>query len=64
MFAEPHFILEVLSAFDKNGKPLEKGTLKNGKGTIHYYDDKGNFVKSERYRMGILIRENTTKKLK
>ena len=31
-------VIEVISYFDKNGKTLDKGTLKAGKGTINEYD--------------------------
>lgn len=32
---------EILGNFDSQGRPREKGTLKNGNGTIYFYNDDG-----------------------
>jgi antitoxin component YwqK of YwqJK toxin-antitoxin module len=50
---------EVLSSFDKNGKPREKGTLKNGNGTIILYDSNGEKSGVMNIQNGVLI--STTK---
>lgn len=50
---------EVLSSFDENGKPREKGTLKNGNGTIILYDNNGKKSGVMNIQNGILI--STTK---
>lgn len=44
----------VLGNYDKNGKPREKGTLKNGNGTILLYNDDNTLRKVETYVNGEL----------
>jgi antitoxin component YwqK of YwqJK toxin-antitoxin module len=41
--------MEILSCFDGNGNPLDKGTLKNGNGTINEYDIDGTLIKQVNY---------------
>ncbi len=49
---------EILSYFDIKGKPLEKGTLKDGTGTYYFYDDKGKRENIELYKSGKLKKKN------
>lgn len=46
---------EVLIIFDKEGNPLEKGTLKNGNGTWKKYDDEGKLSGTSTYKNGIEV---------
>ena len=45
-------LLEVISNFDPNGKAREKGSLKNGNGTLIMYDDDGNQMEAKEYLNG------------
>lgn len=45
-------VVEVVSYFDANGKPLNKGTLKNGNGTLNEYDANGKLISSLEYNYG------------
>lgn len=42
-------LIEVLACYDGNGHPLDKGTFKNGNGTVKLYDIKGNLLEVENY---------------
>ena len=42
----------VLSNYDSNGNPVEKGTLINGNGSRYIYDEEGNLRKIIEYRNG------------
>jgi Uncharacterized protein conserved in bacteria len=50
----------VLNNFDKNGNSMEKGSLKNGNGSLFIYNEEGKLEFIENYLNGILI--NTEKK--
>ncbi len=41
--------MEILSCFDGKGNSLDKGTLKNGNGTINEYDIDGTLIKQVNY---------------
>jgi antitoxin component YwqK of YwqJK toxin-antitoxin module len=45
---------EVLSNFNKQGAALEKGTLKDGNGTLNLYDENAVLNKIEYYENGLL----------
>lgn len=53
-FDEDGYILNVLKYFDVKGKKLEVGTLKNGTGTIKYYDKNNKVIKIEDFIEGDL----------
>lgn len=46
---------EVKSNFDKNGKPLDKGTLKNGTGSMKLYNEEGQLTETITYENGVEI---------
>jgi antitoxin component YwqK of YwqJK toxin-antitoxin module len=48
--------MEVLYNNDRNGKPQEKGTLKNGNGTIIHYDENGNQTEILNFKNGVEIK--------
>ena len=48
-------LISVLSNYDKNGKPLDKGTLVNGNGTLNLYNEEGKLYLIETYKDGLLI---------
>jgi hypothetical protein len=52
----------VMSNFDINGKPQEKGTLLDGNGTRYVYDEKGVLVSIYHLEKGIEIKEEVKKK--
>lgn len=47
---------DILSNFDRNGKPKEKGSLKNGNGTVILYDENGKVTGIQEYKDGNDIR--------
>lgn len=47
--------LEVLCNYDKNGKHQEKGTLKNGDGTIIFYNEEGMLWYTSEFKNGVEI---------
>ena len=47
---------EVLTNYDVNGKLREKGTLKDGNGSLYVYDELGNLTDIEYYKNGILTK--------
>jgi len=47
-------IWEVLSNFNQQGTPMEKGTLKDGTGTLYLYDENAILLKIEYYENGRL----------
>lgn len=49
-------IWEVVSNFNEAGDPVEKGTLKDGNGTLYIYDEKGILQIIEYYNDGKLIK--------
>lgn len=50
----------VLSNFNSNGEIMEKGTLKDGEGTIYLYDENGKLEFIETYRKGKLKKTQRT----
>ena len=46
---------EVLIMFDKEGNPLNKGTLKNGNGTWNKYDEEGKLSGTSTFKNGIEV---------
>ncbi|PCJ89706.1 MAG: hypothetical protein COA57_01455 [Flavobacteriales bacterium] len=47
---------KVISNYDSNGKPMEKGTLNNGNGTRYEYDKEGELVFIQHYESGKLVK--------
>lgn len=45
---------EVRGNYDQSGKPREKGTLKNGNGTVYLYNEDGTVREIETYINGVL----------
>ncbi len=54
-------IIEVLYNYDKKGILQDKGTLKNGNGTIKYYDEDGRFIREIEFKNGLFVKEITKK---
>jgi antitoxin component YwqK of YwqJK toxin-antitoxin module len=57
-------LLNVLSIFDKNGKPLEKGDLKDGNGVVYYYDEEGNVYERTMYKDGREVKKQAIRPVK
>jgi hypothetical protein len=53
---------EILSNFDKNGNPVEKGSLKEGNGTEYNYNEEGELKMIFEYKNGRLVNEIRSKK--
>lgn len=51
--------MEIISNLDRNGNPMDKGTLKNGNGTILLYDENGKQTSIRTYKNGDLLNERT-----
>lgn len=49
-------IVEIISNFDNAGKPLDKGTLSNGNGTVFYYTELGVLSEVDYYANGKFIK--------
>lgn len=49
----------IISNFDKDGNPKDKGTLKNGNGSVKRYDENGKLIAVEHYKNGVLKTETT-----
>lgn len=47
----------ILSNFDRNGKPRDKGILKDGNGTVNFYTEEGVIYLIRNYQDGKLIAE-------
>jgi antitoxin component YwqK of YwqJK toxin-antitoxin module len=58
----PNLCWEILSNFDKNGNPVEKGSLKNGNGTEYSYSEEGVLKIIFEYKNGLLVNEILPKK--
>ncbi len=52
------FPWEVISNVDHNGKPHEKGDLKNGKGTRYIYDETGKLTLVTHYNNGRIVKND------
>lgn len=53
--------IEVLCNYDKNGLSQDKGTLKNGNGTIKYYTEKGELATEVEIKNGQIVKKNNEK---
>lgn len=49
---------EIINIYDSNGKSIEKGSLKNGNGTVYIYDADANLLKVYNFENGKFIGEN------
>lgn len=47
--------IEILTCLDGKGNKLDKGTLKNGNGTIRKYDIDGNLIKITQFKDGLAV---------
>ena len=59
LFYKNGSLMEVNSYFDKDGNKLDKGTLKNGNGTLKEYDENGKLLNTKIYENGMYIREKS-----
>ena len=50
-------LLEVFYNYTSDGKEQDKGSLKNGNGTLNYYDLMGKLISIETYKEGKLVEE-------
>lgn len=50
-------LLNITASYDKDGKELDKGTLKDGNGYINYYTKEGKVYLVVTYENGIVIKE-------
>jgi hypothetical protein len=48
--------MNILNCFDGNGKKLDKGTLKDGNGTLNVYDINGNLLEVQNFKDGKYIK--------
>ena len=46
-------LMEIINCFDNRGNTLKKGNLKNGNGTVYYYDKTGELIRTIKYKNGI-----------
>ena len=44
--------IDVVNCFDNKGNALKKGSLKNGNGTVHYYNELGEPTETKNYING------------
>jgi antitoxin component YwqK of YwqJK toxin-antitoxin module len=49
-------LMQVLVSYDVKGNEKDKGTLKDGNGTVKYYDEKGNLYDIITYKDGLEIK--------
>lgn len=54
--------IDVLCNYDKNGNPQEKGTLKNGNGTVYTYDEDGALYSIDEFKNSKFIKRIFQKK--
>jgi antitoxin component YwqK of YwqJK toxin-antitoxin module len=52
-----NLLWNVSFSYDSAGKSLDKGTLKDGNGTVRYYDEKGKLYSIEYYEKGQKVKE-------
>ena len=57
-------LLNVVAIYDKNGKELEKGNLKDGNGLVYYYDEEGNVYEKITYKGGVQVKTETLRSAK
>ncbi|MCF6297462.1 MAG: hypothetical protein L3J08_05700 [Flavobacteriaceae bacterium] len=48
-------LMNVISYFDKNGRILDKGSIKDGNGILKEYDEDGKLIKEITFKNGIII---------
>ena len=48
-------LMDIISCFDRNGTPVDKGTIVNGNGTVKNYDANGKVTSVQTYKDGILV---------
>lgn len=49
---------KAIANFDSNGKPMEKGNLTDGNGTLFLYNPDGNLREIQHYEKGILVKSD------
>jgi antitoxin component YwqK of YwqJK toxin-antitoxin module len=57
-FYEKGHLLNVTKLYDKYGKELEKGSLKDGNGTINFYTQEGEIYLTQTYVNGVVTKED------
>jgi antitoxin component YwqK of YwqJK toxin-antitoxin module len=50
-------VWQVLSNYDRNGRPQDKGTLKRGNGTLKRYDENGKLIAVDHYKDGEVVQQ-------
>jgi antitoxin component YwqK of YwqJK toxin-antitoxin module len=50
-------LMNVTGSYDQQGKPRDKGTLKDGTGTVNYYTEDGTLYNTQTYKDGKMISE-------
>jgi len=50
-------LLNIISCYDNEGNPLDKGSLINGNGTVNYYDESGHLTSTKTYIDGVIEKE-------
>lgn len=50
-------LLNVIGSFDSNGNQRDKGTIKDGNGTVNYYTEDGKVYTIQTFKEGIKIKE-------
>lgn len=50
-------LLNVTKLYGKDGNDLEKGTLKDGDGTVNFYSEEGKIYLTQTYKNGIAIKD-------
>ena len=48
--------MNIINCFDGNGKQLDKGTLKDGNGTLNSFDVDGNLLEVQNFKDGKYIK--------
>lgn len=45
-------LTEIISNFTSSGKALDKGTIKNGNGSVNIYDENGHLIQTQKFKNG------------
>lgn len=48
-------LMDIISCFSPGGKPLDKGTIVNGNGTVKNYNSNGDLTTTKKYKNGTLV---------
>lgn len=48
-------LMDIISCYDRNGTPIDKGTIINGNGTVKNYDEQGKIIDVKTYKDGIIV---------